>query len=180
MSEQEPIREPASSPCQAPPGYWDGSSPDAEPCPALNHLWNRLRRVRSLSFVASSASTTGWNGTGVGTAEVREAGDGAMTFHEQGFWRPEGGERDIRFRNVYRWTPVGDLLRLEHLRFGADRPVFLFDLAHAGEGEWRSASPHLCRDDCYAAVLLVRDEGIVLRWSIDGPRKKESIEYTYV
>jgi hypothetical protein len=38
---------------------------------------------------------------------------------------------------------------------------------------------HLCRDDCYAAVLLVRDDGIVLRWSIDGPRKQEMIEYVY-
>lgn len=43
----------------------------------------------------------------------------------------------------------------------------------------RSVSPHLCREDCYAAVLLVRDEGIVLKWSADGPRKKETIEYEY-
>jgi hypothetical protein len=57
--------------------------------------------------------------------------------------------------------------------------VCLFDLAPAGDREWRSVSPHLCREDCYAAVLLLRDDGIVLLWSIKGPRKKESIEYLY-
>lgn len=145
----------------------------------LEQLWDRLRLVRSLAFVASSESTTGRNGRGVGTVEVREAGDGAMTFHEQGSWRPEGGERDIRFSNVYRWTLAGDLLRLEHLRFGEASPVHLFDLAQAGEREWRPASPHLCREDCYSAMLFVGDDGITLRWSIDGPRKRETIEYHY-
>jgi hypothetical protein len=135
--------------------------------------------VRSLAFVARSGGTAGWNGTGRGAVEVREAGNGVLTFHEQGSWRPEGGERDLRFRNVYRWTPAGDRFRLEHLRLGEGHPVYLFDLAPAGDREWRSVSPHRCSEDCYAAVLLVRDDGIVLRWSIDGPRKKEEIEYVY-
>jgi hypothetical protein len=101
-----------------------------------------------------------------------------MTFSERGTWRPEGG-RHIPFTNVYRWTLTGDTLRLEHLRFGVDHPVYLFDLVQIGDGQWRSESPHLCREDCYAAVLQVRDDGIALRWSIDGPRKRESIEYVY-
>jgi hypothetical protein len=102
-----------------------------------------------------------------------------MTFHEQGLWRPEGGERDICFHNVYRWTAVGETVRLEHLRFGADNPVVLFDLAPAGDREWRSVSPHLCGEDCYAAVLILRGDSLVVRWSIDGPQKQESIEYLY-
>ncbi len=80
---------------------------------------------------------------------------------------------------MYRWTRVGDLPRLEHHRFGADNPVNLFDLALTGEREWRSISPHLCGEDCYSAVLLVGDEEIVLRWSVEGPRKREAIEYHY-
>jgi hypothetical protein len=145
---------------------------------SLRQLWDRLRQVRGLSFVASSAGKHGWNGRGVGTVEVREAGPGVMTFHEQGTWRPEGG-REIRFHNVYRWTLSGDVLRLEHLRFGVDNPVYLFDLTQSGEQEWRSASPHLCREDCYSALLLARDDDVLLRWSIDGPRKQEAIEYVY-
>jgi hypothetical protein len=42
---------------------------------------------------------TGWNGRGSGTLEVRETEDGVLTFSEQGTWRPEGGERGIRFSN---------------------------------------------------------------------------------
>jgi hypothetical protein len=142
-------------------------------------LWHRLRLVRSLAFVASSGTATGWDGRGAGTVEVKEPGDGVLTFHEQGSWRPEGGERDILFTNVSRWTLADDLLRLEHLRFGEANPVHLFDLAQAGEREWRPASPHFCREDCYSAVLFVGDDGITLRWSIDGPRKRETIEYEY-
>jgi hypothetical protein len=144
----------------------------------LDQLWERLGRVRTLSFSARSGRPGGWNGAGRGTVEVQRASEGTMTFTEAGVWRPEGGH-DLRFSNVFRWSIVGNAIRLEHLRFGADRPVYLFDLAPAGQGEWRSASPHLCREDCYAAVLVVRDDGIVLRWSIDGPRKQETIEYTY-
>jgi hypothetical protein len=135
--------------------------------------------VRSLSFAASSGAESGWYGRGVGTVEVCEAADAVLVFHEQGLWRPEGGERDIRFSNVFRWTRVNGRLRLEDLRFGVDHPVYLFDLAPAGDREWRSVLPHLCREDYYAAVLFIRDGGIVLRWSINGPRKRESIEYLY-
>jgi hypothetical protein len=144
----------------------------------LDQLWNHLRQVRSLSFVASSEARTGWNGRGVGTVEVREVGEAALTFHEQGNWRSEAG-RNMRFTNVYRWTLAGDRLHLEHLRLGVESPVYLFDLAQASEREWRSVSPHVCSKDCYAAVLLLCDDGIVLRWSIDGPRKQETIEYIY-
>jgi hypothetical protein len=142
-------------------------------------LWNLLRRVQSLSFVARSGAGTGWDGTGVGTVQVGECGQDVLTFTEEGTWRPEAGGRQTTFHNVYRWTLAGDLIRLEHLRFGADNPVYLFDLAQSGEREWRSMSPHLCRDDCYAAVLLAGDDGFTLRWSVRGPRKRETIEYHY-
>jgi hypothetical protein len=145
----------------------------------LQELWNRLLQVRSLSFIASSSGTTGWTGTGVGTVEVRKARTEEMTFHEKGSWRPLGSDKDICFPNVYRWTRAGELRRLEHLRFGEANPVHLFDLAQAGEPEWLPAVPHVCREDFYSAVLIVRADGIVLRWSIDGPRKRELIEYVY-
>jgi hypothetical protein len=145
---------------------------------ALEQLWTVLYQVRSLCFVARSSAPAGWNGEGSGTVVVQATGEGVMTFAEQGTWRPLGG-RDIRFTNTYRWTRAGDALRLEHLRFGVDNPVPLFDLTQTGQGEWRSASPHLCREDCYSAVLVVHGDHISLRWSIDGPRKQEEIEYTY-
>lgn len=144
----------------------------------LEQLWQRLGSVRALSFVARSERPDGWNGTGRGTVVVRRAGEGTLLFTESGVWRPEGG-RDTRFGNVFRWTTVGERLRLEHLRFGEGHPVYLFDLAPSGGREWRSVSPHLCGEDCYAATALVLDDSIILRWSINGPRKQEEIEYTY-
>jgi hypothetical protein len=143
----------------------------------LEVVWDRLRRVRSLSFVARSGNPAGWNGRGSGTVVVEATGE-VLVFSEQGTWRPEGG-RDICFSNVFRWTKGEGRLRLEHLRFGVEHPVYLFDLEPAGDREWRSASPHLCSEDCYTAVMHVRDDSIVLRWSVNGPRKKEEIEYFY-
>jgi hypothetical protein len=116
---------------------------------ALEELWDRFWRVGTLSFVARSARAGGWNGTGSGTVEALRAGEGTMTFIEAGIWRPEGG-RATRFSNVFRWSVVGDAIRLEHLRFGADRPVHLFDLAPEDGGEWHSVSvfwrPGISRD----------------------------------
>ena len=74
---------------------------------------------------------------------------------------------------------ASDLLRLEHLRQGANNPVHLLDLAQAGEREWRPLSVHHCRDDCYWASLVVHDEHILLRWEVTGPRQREIIEYPY-
>jgi hypothetical protein len=142
---------------------------------ALELLWERLSRVRALSFVGRGAA---WNGKGIGSVIAETTSVGAITFSESGFWTPEMG-RETRFHNVFRWSKVGDTLRLEHLRFGEENPVFLFNLAAAGEREWRSVSPHLCSEDCYAAVMQVLDEQIILQWQVTGPRKQEAIDYIY-
>ena len=145
---------------------------------SLDEVWDRLRRVRALTFTARSRSRTGWNGCGSGTVLVEPAGKEVVAFTESGVWQPEGG-RELRFSNVFRWSKAGGGLRLEHLRFGQNHPVYLFDLAPAGDGDWRSVSPHLCSEDCYAATMRVHEDRLVLRWSIDGPRKQEEIEYVY-
>ena len=144
---------------------------------ALDQLWTNLARVRSLRFIARSGSSTGWNGIGRGTVVVEAIGDDVQTFTESGTWQTEAG-REFRFHNVYRWTQAKPTLRLEHLRFGVDHPVYLFDLAQTGDREWRSVSPHLCSEDRYSAVLLVGDS-LTLRWEVIGPTKQEVIEYDY-
>ena len=142
-------------------------------------LWCALSLVERLEFVAGSALSTGWNGRGVGTVQVEDSGSGVLIFNERGVWRPEGGG-ESRFRNVFRWTRLGlTSIRLEHLRFGPERPVPLFDLIPGESGEWRSERPHLCGPDRYDAELWERDWGIEMVWSITGPRKAERIEYHY-
>ena len=143
----------------------------------LQQLWSDLARVRSLRFVAQSGSATGWTGIGQGTVVVEAIGEDVQTFTESGTWQTEAG-RELRFHNVYRWTRTEPTLRLEHLRFGVDHPVYLFDLAQTGDREWRSVSPHLCSEDRYSAVLHV-GESLLLHWEVVGPTKQEVIEYDY-
>jgi hypothetical protein len=62
---------------------------------------------------------------------------------------------------------------------GAEHAVHLFDLAPAGDATWSSASPHVCRADCYSADMVVHPDRIELAWSIRGPGKNESVGYEY-
>jgi hypothetical protein len=148
----------------------------------LDQAWERLRRVRQLSFQARSlaATATGWNGRGSGTAEVETVHVDCLLFREQGTWLPEGGRR-LRFSNVYRWTidRARQVLRLEHLRFGPASPVFLFDLVPAGDGLLECACPHACGADAYAARLRCDPDAVRLDWTVTGPGKDERISYVY-
>lgn len=139
-----------------------------------------LRRVRSLRFDARSEAGTGWDGVGTGTVAVSEPAAGVVVFDEAGTWWPSApGRPAVDVRNVFRWSVVDRVLRLEHLRFGVEHPVPLFDMARGADGVWREVSPHQCGDDCYAASLSVEGGRLVVAWSIVGPRKRESIRYTY-
>lgn len=143
-------------------------------------LWGCLERVRWLRIVAHSGRTTGWNGIGVGSVVVESPRATVLTYAETGTWQPAVG-RETRFRNTFRWWLVGpELVRLEHLRFGEDNPVYLFDLAPVTANSWRSVTPHLCREDRYSAELQMREWGLLQRWVITGPRKQERIEYEYL
>lgn len=144
-----------------------------------------LRQVSSLSFAAKSEANTGWQGVGNGKVAVSEPTPATVIFHEAGTWQPSAEHQgEFDFSNVFRWSAVGEHLRLEHLRFGVDNPVLLFDMACHADGIWRDVSPHECGADLYAATLEVADGEeevtcIRVAWSITGPRKQETIEYRY-
>lgn len=139
-----------------------------------------LRQVQSLRFDAHSEAATGWDGIGTGVVAVSEPVAGVVVFDEAGTWQPRDTARAaVGFRNVFRWSVVGESLRLEHLRFGPEHPVLLFDMAPGEGGMWREISPHQCREDCYTASLAVESGQLLVAWSIVGPRKRESIRYTY-
>jgi hypothetical protein len=147
---------------------------------SLNEVLTLLRRVRSLRFDARSEAATGWDGVGTGTVAVSEPAAGVVVFDEAGTWQPnDSGRAAVGFKNVFRWSVVGDALRLEHLRFGPEHPVLLFDMAPGADGVWREVSPHQCREDCYTASLGVEGGQLALAWFIVGPRKRESICYAY-
>ncbi|MGM0615071.1 MAG: DUF6314 family protein [Pseudomonadota bacterium] len=142
-----------------------------------------LRRVRTLHFNAQSQAGTGWEGVGKGKVKVSAAQENSLVFHESGNWQPNHKSAEhpsaFAFTNTFRWTAIGHQLRLEHLRFGVDKPVLLFDMAPDEAGQWREVDPHLCGQDVYAASLTIEGNQIRVAWSIKGPRKQESIVYSY-
>lgn len=146
----------------------------------VDDLLERLRRVKMLRFQSRTHSATGWEGAGTGAVWVSEPAAGVVVFAESGTWQPSVADRPaVQFENVFRWSAVETGLRLEHLRFGPDHPVLLFEMAPAESEMWREVSPHLCRDDCYRASLAVEKEQIVVEWTIMGPQRREEIRYSY-
>ena len=146
--------------------------------PTPSQLWSRLRAVRTLRFESTGDPATGWTGVGTGTVAVTAPSKTVLLFTEAGtFQQPQG--KPIEFTNVFRWTKLGRSIRLEHLRFGPDHPVFLFDMQPTAGMWWEQVTPHQCVDDCYAATLLVDDDKLILTWTVTGPGKRESIRYTY-
>ena len=143
-------------------------------------IWDRLSTVSCLQFKATSESSTGWNGEGQGSIHVENPHDEVLVFSESGHWTPEGATA-IAFRNVFRWTLHREksTIRLEHLRFGADNPVFLFELQPTTPSFWNTVSSHLCGKDTYDAVLHITPDTLIMHWTIQGPAKNESIVYRY-
>ncbi len=140
-------------------------------------IWQRLQRVRALAIQCRSRLQTGWNGKGEGRVKVDSPSADAILFSESGYWHSARGAR-LPFRNTYRWTLIDDHIALEHLRFGAERPVFLLDLI-ATTGHLRAAIPHRCNDDFYDAQLSVEENALLLAWTVRGPNKDESLLYSY-
>ena len=147
----------------------------------LHEFWERLRKVTRLSFQAESrsGSPTGWSGTGHGIVAVERQRDSVLLFHERGVWKSDGA-MEMAFSNVFRWTREEDgTVRLDHLRFGAEKPVYLFDLRFVSRRLLQSAHGHTCREDCYAARVQVLPDVIEVEWTIRGPRMNEYISYKY-
>ncbi|RYG70880.1 hypothetical protein EON80_06520, partial [bacterium] len=124
-------------------------------------VWSLLQGIEALHFKSASRSGIGWAGNGTGSVKVTEISPEILICEEAGRWRQNGGA-EFGFNNVFRWTRLDDQLRLEHLRFGRENPVFLFDLTRHQDGIWRDISPHLCRDDCYSGQLRLAGGQVML------------------
>lgn len=148
--------------------------------PLAMTTWHRLSETRRMKFIARSHRDLGWNGIGYGAVQVAMSEPKTITFNEMGRWRPNTGKA-LKFTNIFRWSfqVAGYSIRLEHLRFGPNHPVYLFDLVPAEADSWRSLVPHRCQDDSYTAVMHIKPDHIELKWTITGPLKQEDIHYWY-
>lgn len=148
----------------------------------LEAFWKRLSEVTQLTFNAKSKAKeeSGRNGCGKGEVSIVKEGSLVLLFSEKGVWQGQQGE-EVRFSNVFRWTldRQAGVISLEHLRYGADRPVFLFHLAPSGKQSLRSVDSHLCQGDAYFGQIYFDSRILRLHWRVIGPKKNEEIDYYY-
>lgn len=144
-------------------------------------VWDRLGEVDSLTFSSKSgaAGPTGWNAEATGRVRPQVVSPDCLVLVESGSWRNPAG-RVFDFTNTWQWRRKGDGLDLEHLRFGPDRPVYLFGLQPAGDRIMASCAAHVCAEDLYTASLELCGNGkIRLTWKVNGPVLNEVIDYCY-
>lgn len=146
--------------------------------PAVDFFWNRLLTIRKVNFTSSSRVQSGWEGTAEGTVEVVCKNNSEILFNEKGHFTTSAGNT-LTFRNIFRWTLSNNYIRLEHLRYGMQHPVYLFDLEPVNGRSWKSVSPHICVRDHYSCSILINYPQLLMQWNIDGPKKKEDIRYIY-
>ena len=144
----------------------------------VERVWARLLDVRSLQFASLSQTDIGWEGVGTGKVEVSVPTADILIFKESGSWQQTGG-RELRFSNVFRWTKTEDRFRLEHLRFGAEKPVFLFEMSPDANEVWREIDPHPCSVNCYRTTLSLEPDKMLMSWAVNGPTRNELIHYIY-
>jgi len=151
----------------------------------LISFWERLKIVKVCTrFVRpKSMSKIGQDRVGKGQVLVAPSIDTTtLLFHEVGSWQAVGSQRDISFKNVFRWNLDQNkgMVSLEHLRFGFDQPVFLFYLIPIKKNLLTSLDFHVCKEDIYFAAILWDNDSIRLKWRIVGPKKDEAIDCCYI
>ena len=130
--------------------------------------------VRRVVIDVSDGGAQGRNdaamtGRADGTVEWLNGRPHEVTWREHGRWT-EGPLAGTRFSSAYAWHRRPDgALSISHTRFGVDRPVALVDLIEAAPGMWRSARPHLCGEDEYAAELVIAGPVVAVTWTVTGP-----------
>lgn len=149
----------------------------------LQSFWEKLVSIQTMCFSAKSKSMgqiTGWNGIGKGVVEVKFEEETVLIFKERGSWISEE-KKEHDFSNVFRWTLQlqQGVITLEHLRFGAQHPVFLFSLIPVDANTLESIDSHVCNDDSYFGQIRCDKHFIQFNWRVIGPKKNEEIDYLY-
>lgn len=139
----------------------------------LDSFWSRLTRVKSVTIQTQTDKQA------FGEVSLSNTKKDHILFTIQGSWM------DMQmgsFNNVLRWSidRSSSMIALEHLRYGPDRPVFLFHLAPIGPNTLQSIDSHLCSEDCYYGRIEFTEQHIRFLWRILGPRKNEVLYHTYL
>lgn len=142
----------------------------------------KLANISSFHFTSSTNHVlNGWKGEGEGMVKTVWENENSLIFYEEGRFT-NLQKRSVRCSNIYRWVfdSIHSKIGLQHLRFGFDRPVFLFDLIFKSGSRLISSSPHICSKDFYHAKMTVQKQAILLEWRIEKPGSLNKIAYQYL
>ena len=145
----------------------------------IESAWELLGSIEAVNFELFSATSgeqvkVGW---GAGRVMVQHRGSDQVVLEEQGRWETPAGQ-SFRFSNAYRWTRAADYLQIEHVRRGAEHPVYLLALEPVSADRLQSRSPHICGADLYKASVRLGG-GLVVEWQVEGPKKQDRIVNKY-
>lgn len=146
----------------------------------LKKFFNRLSKVSFLKLNASlKKGHQSDNKEGHATVLISQDHINELIFHEKGVWQTSFQE--VAFSNTFRFTldEKAQLISLEHLRYGFEKPVFLFNLTTNQPHFLESVNPHICSEDVYLGNIQWSKNGIVLSIRIIGPKKNDLLTYTY-
>jgi len=118
---------------------------------------------------------------GVASVTVFSEGD-SVTLFERGTWLSVHSREEITYTNTlrFRFFQKSRKIALEHLRYGKNRPVLLFELEQVGPFTYRSLLPHMCKEDTYTGSVLFDQHYIHLDWQVVGPKKNTSLRAVYI
>jgi sugar-specific transcriptional regulator TrmB len=144
-------------------------------------FWEQLQKVETLSFSAKIRQEDTQT-IKIGKAEVEVTAPTSTTiiFQERGHWMHDQ-EPETAFSNSFKWTLdlSSSLIALEHLRYGINRPVFLFHLTPTHSHFLESVDAHLCAEDTYLGNVTWNQKSINFHWRIIGPNKNQHLTYHY-
>ncbi len=149
----------------------------------LTTLWKGLLQISQLNItsVCRRIPPSFERREGKGKVILQDISENSITTFEKGQWQGVHAKETVAFTNVFRWQVdwEKERLSLEHLRFGTDRPVFLFYLIPVEDHLLKSLEPHECKEDTYFGSVLFDDHYIHLNWRVVGPKKNETTQMVY-
>lgn len=144
----------------------------------LFRFWERLLKVTSLSLKVKPVQEK--ERIGKAKVDISLTAPSVLLFEEKGHWYINQ-KADTGFRNTFRWSldAKSSLITLDHLRYGAKRPVFLFHLTAVTSSRLESVGAHLCKEDTYLGNITWNSNQVLFHWKVIGPKKNDELIYDY-
>ena len=143
----------------------------------LEAVWQQLGKIKNMRVAARCFCfpPTFPKRDGKGKVVTTESEE-SLVFCERGSWSDES-----RFTNIFRWTcdREKEEIRLDHLRFGIEKPIHLFSLVPSGPHHLKSIEPREYGEDIYSGILSVDEKALQLTWRIQGPKKNQEVVTVY-